>query len=202
MFYFMIRWAAVIFFKLCLWAKVYGSEHIPAKGAFIFAANHSSYLDPLLMSASTSRPLHFIARDKLLSYPLMGWVLKHANTIPVKRHGGDLSAIKNSLRLLAKGKVLAIFPEGVRTKDRKIHRAKFGIGMLVYMAKVPVVPAYIEGTFDALPRRVRTFKRRPVRIYIGKPIYFTKECAGEQTREAYQLISDEIMREIAGLDPR
>ena len=199
MFYFIIRWVSLIFFKLRLWFKVEGGERIPVKGAFIFAANHSSYLDPLFMAASTSRPLHFITRIKLLSYPVIGWILKHANTIPVKSHGRDLSVIKDSLRLLAKGKALGIFPEGTRTKDRKLKQVKSGVGMLVYMAKVPVVPAYIEGAFDALPRRVKTFKRHPVRVYIGKPIYFTKECAEEQTKETYQRISDEIMRQIAEL---
>jgi 1-acyl-sn-glycerol-3-phosphate acyltransferase len=199
MFYFMIRLYSRIFLRLRLWFKVEGSEHIPAKGAFLFAANHSSYLDPLCMAASTSRPLYFIARIKLLSYPVIGWILKHANTIPVKNHGRNLSVIKDSLRLLAKGKALGIFPESTRTKDRKLKRAKPGAGMLVYMAKVPVVPAYIEGTFDALPRRVRTFKRHPVRIYIGQPIHFTSECSGKQSKEVYQRISDEIMRQIAML---
>jgi len=199
MFYFIIRWASLIFVKLRLWFKVEGGEHIPAKGAFIFVANHSSYLDPLLMAASTSRPLYFIIRIKLLSYPVIGWILKHANTIPVKSHGRDLSVIKDSLRLLAKGKALGIFPEGTRTKNRELKQAKSGVGMLVYMAKVPVVPAYIEGTFDALPRRVKTFKRHPVRVYIGKPIYFTKKCAEGQTKATYQRISDEIMRKIAEL---
>ena len=199
MFYFIIRWAFRIFFKLRLWFKVEGAERIPAKGAFIFAANHSSYLDPLILAASTSRPLHFITRVKLLEYPVIGWILKRANTIPVKSHGRDLSAIKDSLRLLAKGKAVGIFPEGTRTKDRKMKRGKFGVGMLAYMAKVPVVPAYIEGAFEALPRRVRTFKRHSVRVYIGKPIYFTREWEIEPSREIYQRISDEIMRQIAEL---
>ena len=202
MFYFIIRWASLIFFKLRLWFKVEGREHIPAKGAFIFAANHSSYLDPFLLAAASCRTLHFITRDKVLKYPVLGWILKHSNTIPVKRHGVDLGAIKDSLRLLAKGKALGIFPEGTRTKDRKLKRAKSGVGMLVYMAKVPVVPAYIEGAFDAMPRRPKTFKRHPVKVYIGKPVYFTKECAGEHTRETYQRISDEIMRHIAVLKPK
>ena len=195
----MIRWASLIFLKLRLWLKVEGKEHIPAKGAFIFAANHSSYLDPLILASSTSRPLHFIVRIKLLSYPVVGWILKHSNTIPVKSHGRDLSVIKDSLRSLAKGKALGIFPEGTRTKDKKLKQAKSGVGMLVYKAKVPVVPAYIEGAFDALPRRVRTFKRHPVHVCIGKPIDFSKEYAGEQTKETYQRISDEIMRQIAQL---
>lgn len=199
MFYFIIRWSSLIFAKLFLWFKVEGKENIPAKGAFIFAANHSSYLDPFLLTASTSRPLHFITRAQILSPTLLGWVFKHANAIPVKGHGKDLSVIKGSLRLLAKGKGIAIFPEGTRSKDRKLKTAKSGVGILAYMAKVPVVPAYIEGAFDVLPRQIKTFERHPVRIYIGKPVYFTKEYAEEQTKEIYQRISDKIMRQITEL---
>ena len=104
MFYFIIRWASLAFFKLRLWFKVEGKEHIPAKGAFIFAANHSSYLDPFLLTASTSRPLHFVTRAQILAPTFLGWVFKHANAIPVKGHGKDSGVIKKSLRLLAKGK--------------------------------------------------------------------------------------------------
>ena len=199
MYYWMIRWGSIIFFKLFLRAKVYGKENIPAKGAFIFAANHTSYLDPFLLTVSTKRPLYFITRDKVLSKTIFGWIMRHANTIPVKRRGGDLSAIRESLRVLAKGNVLGIFPEGTRSKDRTLKRAKSGVGMIVYKAKVPVVPAYIEGTFDALPRGTKTFKRLPVRINIGKAVYFTKEYTGEQGKEVYKKISDEIMFQISEL---
>jgi len=199
MFYFIIRWASIIFFKTRLSFNATGGRHIPSKGAFILAANHCSYLDPFLLTASTHRPLHFITRAKILTLPFLGWVFKHANTIPVKSRGRDLKAIKDSLKVLAKGKVLAIFPEGTRTKDRKLKEAKSGVGMIAYMAKVPVLPAYIDGTFDAMPRGFKTFKRHPVRIYIGKPVYFKKEYDEKQSRETYQRISDEIMRHIAEL---
>ena len=202
MLYCIIRWIALIFFKLFLWFRVKGSENVPVKGGFIIAANHSSSLDPPLLAVSIRRSIHFIMRDMLLYFPVLGFVLKNCKTIPMKRHGLDLGAIKSALRVCEQGGVLGIFPEGTRTKDRKLKRAKPGIGMLAYKTKVPVVPAYIEGAFDVLPRRPKTFKRHPVRIYIGKPIYFTKECAEEQNRETYQLISDEIMRQIAVLKPK
>lgn len=199
MFYFLIRWCSLIFLKLYLWLRIDGAKNIPEKGPFILAANHSSYLDPLILAASIDRPLHFVMRDKLLAFPLLGWILKRSNTIPVKRHGRDMAAVKKALGVLKDGRVLAIFPEGTRTKDRKLKRAKTGIGMFVYKAKAPVVPAYIEGAFDAMPRRVKTLKRHPVRLYIGKSINFKKECAMEQGKDAYQRIADGIMDHIAEL---
>ena len=98
MFYFMIRWASMIFAKSFLHFKAEGAGHIPAKGGFILAANHSSYLDPFLLTASTSRPLHFISRAQILTPTPLGWIFKHANAIPMKGHGQDLNVIKRSLR--------------------------------------------------------------------------------------------------------
>lgn len=200
MVYFIIKFTSLIFFKLYIGFRVYGKKNVPRKGAFILAANHSSYLDPLLLAASFKRSLHFITRDRVLRAPIIGWFLKYANTIPVKRHGRDISAIKEALSILSKGKVLAVFPEGTRSKNRKFKKAKPGIGFLVYKAKVPVVPVYIEGSFDAQPRGIKTLKRHPIRIHIGRPIDFRRKCAKPQGTELYQGISDEIMQKIAALN--
>ena len=198
MIYFIVRLFSLALSKY-FWCRFEGKENLPAKGPFILAANHSSYLDPLLLGASTNHFLHFIVRDKLLNFPVVGWVLKRCCTIPIKRHGNNIGAIKDAVRVLKKGNVLAMFPEGTRTKDRKLKRAKSGVGMIVSMAKAPVVPVYIKGTFDALPRRLRTLKRLPVQIHIGKPIDFSKKHDQKRGQELYQAISDEIMQHIAAL---
>jgi len=119
------------------------------------------------------------------------------NTFPVRRGEGDVSAIKTALKLLKTGRPLVIFPEGTRTEDRQLQRGKPGIGLIVAKAGVPVVPAYIEGSFDAMPRGTKRIRRSPVKVYIGKPIYFKHDITGKLGREAYQKISDRIMAEIA-----
>ncbi len=197
MFYPILRVLFILFFKLYLKPTVIGLENIPKKGPFIFTANHASYLDPPLVSAYINRNLYFMAREELLKSPVIGWVLKHAHTFAVKRHGRDLNAIKTSLKVLISKNGLVIFPEGTRTKNRLLKRAKPGVGFLVYKSRAPVIPCYIEGTFDAMPRRIRTFKPSPVKMYIGKPIDFTKELHKNPTPELYQEISDKIMKEIA-----
>ncbi len=199
MVYLIIKFSSLIFFKLYLGFKVYGKENIPKSDAFILAANHASYIDPLLLAASFRRPLHFMARERLLKAGLTGRLLRYANTISVKRHGMDMSAIKKSLAVLREGKILAVFPEGTRSKDRKLKMAKPGTGFIVSKTKVPVVPAYIEGSFDAQPRSLRTLNRHPVNIYIGRPVYFDEETIKTYGDSPYQGIGDEIMRRIAAL---
>ena len=196
MFYYAIRGLTRVFAGHYLSLKVTGAGHVPSKGAFILAANHSSYLDAPLLSAAVPRAVRFIMRDKLLEFPLLGFVLKHAGAIPIKRRGMDLGAMKKALLTLKKGGVIGIFPEGTRSKNRQLKKAKSGIGALAAKAGVPVLPVYIDGAFDAMPRRVRTFKRHPVKVHIGRPVSFGDEYGDRKDRDRYARIADGIMREI------
>jgi len=200
MFYSLIKSGSKLFFKFYLKSKVYGRSNIPRKGSFILASNHVSYLDPLLLAATFRRNLNFIARDKLLKASYIGWVLKHANTIPVSRQGKELESLKKALKILKDGKVLAIFPEGTRSKNGRIKSAKPGVGFLVYKANVPVLPVYIGGTFEAQPRGIKTLKRKPVEVRIGKVLDFRHIDADRSRRDVlYQKISDDIMEKISEL---
>lgn len=200
MVYWLIKFFSSLFFKCYLGITVSGRGHVPRYGAYIVAANHASYLDPLILAAVFQSPLHFLTRDKVLSAPILGRVLRHANTISVKRQGRDIGAVKKSLKVLEKGRVLAIFPEGTRSRTGRLKRAKPGVGLLVFKAKVPVVPVYIEGSFQAQPRGIKTLRRHPIRVYIGRPAYYHRKQEGRRGGERYQVIGDEIMRHIAALE--
>lgn len=182
--------------------KVVGRGNIPKKGPFILVSNHMSYLDPPLLGAAVYRSLNYMARDNLFKRPYSGRVMRNVHAFPVKRGKGDLSAMREALRILGAGKPLVIFPEGTRSKDKNLKSVKRGVGFIVSKAKVPVIPAYIEGTFDALPRGIMTLRRHPVRVYIGKEIDFTKGYSGADTKDQYQRLSDEVMLGIAQLKDR
>jgi len=188
-----------IFIKFYLGLKVVGRKNVPKKGAFIFVSNHVSYLDPIILGTSVYRSLNYMARENLFSTPRMAWAMRGVHAFPVKRSKGDLKAIKQALAILKENKPLVIFPEGTRSKDKNLKRGKPGVGFIVSKAKVPVVPAYIEGSFDALPRNVKTLKRRPIKIYIGEPIKFDTVTTAKRDKEIYQKISDEVMDRIAAL---
>jgi 1-acyl-sn-glycerol-3-phosphate acyltransferase len=197
-----IGWSLfLIFFKCYLHRKVVGRENVPAKGAFIFASNHSSYFDPILLGTAIFRSLNYMARDNLFRKRCFGWVMRQLHSFPVKRNAGDLGAIKTALKVLKKGKPLVVFPEGTRTKDENLKRGKPGIGYIVVKSRVPVVPAYIAGSFRALPRGAGTLKRYPVTVYIGRPLYFDRYF-GKRDKAVYQAISNEIMERISELKRR
>lgn len=195
-----IGWSVfLIFFKLYLGFKVVGRENVPRNGPFIFVSNHVSYFDPILLGTSVYRSLNYMARENLFKRSCFGWIMRQLHAFPVKRHGGDLGAIKKSLEILAKGNPLVIFPEGTRSKDKRLKYGKPGVGFLVSKANVPVIPAYVAGSFDALPRGPNTLKRRPVAVYIGAPVFFDSSYFQKRDKDSYRKISDEIMRRIAQL---
>jgi len=191
-----------IFFRIYLSVKVIGRENIPAKGAFILVSNHMSYLDPPLLGISVYRSLNYMARDNLFKRPCFGRIMRNVHAFPVKRGKGDLFALREALRILGEGKPLVIFPEGTRSKDKRLRPVKRGVGFIVSRAKVPVIPAYIDGSFDALPRSIRTLRRHPVRVYIGKEISFTEDNSGAKSKDLYQRLSDEVILSIAQMKDR
>ena len=147
------RFVLLIFLKLFFKFKVEGVRHVPKKGGFILVCNHVSYLDPAVLGVACPRPVSFMARDTLYHNRLLGLWMKLVNVIPVKRDSADFSAIKKGLRVVQKGKGLAIFPEGTRRIPEKAFiNPEPGAGFLADKGRVPVIPAFVSGTYEALPK--------------------------------------------------
>lgn len=130
-----------------------GCDSVPTTGPLLIIANHQSYLDPPLISTGiTRRNIDFIARAGLFRNRLFGWLIGTLNSIPITEQGGDTAAMKEALRRLADGKAVLLFPEGSRTHDGAMTPFKRGVAVLVKRAMCPVLPAAIEGAYDAWPR--------------------------------------------------
>ena len=176
--------------KLFFRFKTEGRENIPAKGAFILAANHVSYLDPIAVGAGCPRPVHFMARDNLFVHPFLSAWLKAVEVIPLKRNAADLSAIKEGLRIVRKGGALALFPEGTRrTKESMYLNPEPGVGFLAAKGEVPVIPVFVSGTDKAMPRQARSLRLAKISVRFGREIHI-------EGGKPYQEISDLIMANI------
>ena len=169
------------FSKLVLWLifriryglQVRGQEHVPARGPFIVASNHISFLDPPLLGVACPRRLRFLARADLFHRPLLGCYLRSIGVMPIKRGEADLAAVRAALLRLERGEGVAIFPEGNRQLTGRLGTAKRGVGLLAITARVPVVPVLVQGTFEALPPRASRLQPSKIRVAFGPPIAYT-----------------------------
>lgn len=189
------------FFRLLYGFRTSGVENIPAEGGLVIASNHASYFDPeLLGSANTVRQVGFMAKEELFKVPLFGALILSLGALPIKRGGVDRNLFRTFGELLKVRKLaLVVFPEGTRTHDGKLGKAKRGIGALCLAAGVPVVPAYISGSYDVWPR-FRRFPRLRGRIEVrfGPPIQWSD---GElnATGDANKALADLIINKIEEL---
>lgn len=151
-----------------LWdLRARGLEHVPRDGPAIVVANHQSFLDPPAHGiALRDRPFRPIARASLFRSRIGGAWLRSVGVIPLKDEGGDAAAIREALDALKRGRIVLIYPEGSRSPDGAMMPFESGVSLIVRRAKVPVVPAAIEGAFDAFPRgrAVPRFGRIAVRF--------------------------------------
>jgi 1-acyl-sn-glycerol-3-phosphate acyltransferase len=197
----------------CLFAtyfrwRVFHPERVPANGPVILASNHATFLDPPLVGSGVTRDINYMARKSLFRYPGVGWILRTVNAVPVDRDGGGAAGLKAILDRLRAGGGIVLFPEGTRTKDGNLQPARSGIGLVVAKSEAPVVPVRVFGTFDAKWKRIKLLRPPRLAIKYGRPMQFerlraeAKDCPKARLKEIYQEIADEIMAEIARLEPR
>ena len=202
-----LYWLARGFVYFCLLLKyrmrVFGREHVPARGGAVIVANHCSYLDPPVMGGANSRRVvHFLARDTLFSNPIAKWFFPRVGVIALDRTKGDLGALKKAIATLKDGKVLGLFPEGTRSPDGKMRAAKGGIGFLIAKGNVPVVPLHISGTFAAFPKGANKFRPSRIVARYGPAISPEEILAAMPKKKDYEAVGALVMRRIAELaDP-
>jgi 1-acyl-sn-glycerol-3-phosphate acyltransferase len=200
-------WGYRALFKFYFRWRVYNAERVPLEGAVILASNHASYLDPPLVGAGVRRGINYLARENLFRFPVMGWVLRQWQVVPVDRDGGGAAGLRAILERLLAGGAIILFPEGTRTRNGKLQPARSGIGLTVIKSTAPVVPARVFGTFEAYGRQLRIPRPRRVAVKYGRPMLFevlraeAKVCSKQRLKEIYQEVADEILAAIARLEP-
>lgn len=192
MFYSVLKILFRVLFKIFLRLEVKGAENIPQTGPLVIASNHLSLLDPPLIGVAATRKIHFMAKQELF-VPVLGSIYKELGAFPVKRGGADRAAIKHGIDLLLAGKVLAIFPEGTRSKTGALGKAEPGALMMAGKAKAAIIPTCIKGS--DLKRQGRLWPK--VCVSFGNPIYFPQDII--LTKECLHELTDLLMLEIKRL---
>jgi 1-acyl-sn-glycerol-3-phosphate acyltransferase len=195
-----LRLTTTWFISLYFHTKGYGIENIPNSGPFVVVSNHASFLDPYLIGyTSLKREVGFMAKEELFRVPLFGWIIKYCGAFPVKRGSRDEAAIQQFHDFLHSGKPLVVFPEGTRTFTGELQPAKKGIGMLLYNAKVPVIPAYIAGTYDCWPKGKLLPRPGKTSVTYGLPIPLDDLYRQKAEKTTYHKIAERLMEHISKL---
>ena len=190
--------------RYCRPMTIEGRENLRGfKGAAIVIANHSSHFDtPVVLSALPESIRGKIAlaaaADKFYASrrKRTWWYSLFLNTFPVHR-GGGIKQLDYPLSLLRRGWSILIFPEGGRSRSGQVQKFKAGPAIMAMQAKVPVIPIYIEGLRNVMPKGQREPRPAAVSARIGKPI----SLAGITSVGDATLMLENAMRELAGIPP-
>jgi 1-acyl-sn-glycerol-3-phosphate acyltransferase len=193
-----LKWVIVPFMKLYV-KEAKGFENIPKEGPAILIANHSSYIDAILVryfaewyAGRTPRGIQ--SKEWLAK----GWFRRFVFLTLMKQIPTDGSVVR-ALEALIRGEALMLFPEGGRSKDGKMQKCTHtGLGVLASSTGAPVIPIGISGTFEWWPRQnmlPKLYSFKKIKMKIGKPITFT----GKKSRKSELAFQDKAMKTVAKL---
>jgi 1-acyl-sn-glycerol-3-phosphate acyltransferase len=199
--YRLLRGLARVILRLTCRLTVTGLDRLPARGGFLLASNHVSYLDPVVIAATASRQLEFIARDDLFRVGWLGWFLRCMRVVRISQQ--ETFGLRSVIHLLRSGRAVVIFPEGGLQMTGALGQPHPGAAWLAARAGVPVVPVLVRGTFEAMPPK--TVRLRPganIRVAFGAPIqYPTGRFSGTPSPAVDSRLAqawDELANEPAG----
>jgi 1-acyl-sn-glycerol-3-phosphate acyltransferase len=169
-----------------------GMEWIPRNGPLIIAANHVTYFDPFWIAVRMTRKVHFMAWDKIFTFPPAGWLFHWLGAFPVNLGSPEYSAFKAALRILKNEEALMIFPEGGRSPDGVLMEFKDGASRLALRTGAAIVPVVVHGGERVWSSRMILPRPGKVRVEYLEPIY---PCPGELDCDEADL-TDRIRRRI------
>jgi long-chain acyl-CoA synthetase len=174
--------------------KVTGAAFVPHDRNFLVVANHASHLDMGLVKVALgdegARIAALAARDYFFDTPLKrAYFENFTNLIPMEREGSLRTSLKAAAEALRRGYHLLIFPEGTRSRDGEMAPFFPTAGYLALHCGVDVLPAYLAGTYEALPKGKTLPRKKPLEVRFGPPLpvaELRRRTEGMSRSEAYR----------------
>lgn len=173
----------------------------PRGRTLILAANHASYLDPPLVGMAFPGRLRFVAWDKLFTVPVFASLIRALGAVPVSQENKNSAAglLRQVIGFIDSGYSVLIFPEGERTPDGTLLPLEGGTALISCKTGAPIVPVWIEGTFEAYPLQRRLPRPHKVTLVFGEPILpeaLLKDMPEKSKRAALQ---DELRKKLEAM---
>lgn len=193
---------------------VEGVQLIPRDGPVIIAANHRSYLDPVILAMAASRrgrKLRYLGKKEMFDAPVIGQLVRALGQIEVDRGSGDFTPLQKAIEALARGEAIGIFPQGTIPRDEDFFSPKLsgktGVARLAVATEAPVVPVALWDNEKIWPRSSKVPKvgellsRRPVYAKVGEPMYLKLPAGREEDAAVFHELTDQVMDRISSLLP-
>ena len=185
-----------------------GFERLPTDGPAILCPNHISFLDSAFLMLHVPRNISFVGKAEYMDSWKTKFLFPALGMIPIDRGGGDKSqaALDTAERVLRRGELFGIFPEGTRSRDGVLYKGRTGAARLALKVGCPIFPVGVVGTRQIQPPEARMPKvRMDCTIKIGRPINITRYRTRADDHMVLRQITDELMyeiRELTGQDYR
>lgn len=182
------------------WLRMRVEGPLPV-GPCVMVANHTSFLDPLLLGAAQPRRIVYLMTEVVWRSPALGWFYRWNRAVPLRPRGGNREALRAARDVLAQGRIVGVFPEGGLSRDGRLMLGSPGAVSLAMQAGVPIVPAGIDGASAALPPGCGVPRRARVVVRFGEPLSPAdlERLGGVDRRQRLRLATTAVMRRIAAL---
>jgi len=183
-----------LYLRLVHRLAIRGEERIPSAGPVILCANHTSYLDAMLLGLCTRRQVRFMVLRNFYDHPLLGFFIRHGGGIPVNVTGADTEAFKAALSALNQGEVIGIFPEGRLSRTGLPSPGRPGAALLAASAEAPLVPVTITGAFFVYRKGSRLPRPGAIQVTIHPPVRVERDR--KRDRNYLAKVTDQVMTRI------
>jgi acyl-[acyl-carrier-protein]-phospholipid O-acyltransferase / long-chain-fatty-acid--[acyl-carrier-protein] ligase len=183
--------------------RVEGGENIPDTGGALFVANHMSFIDALLLIASTDRPIRFLIFRAIYDLPFVKPFAKLVRAIPIsseQRPREMIKSLREASQAIRSGEIVCIFAEGQITRIGQMLPFRRGMERIIKGIEAPIVPVNLDGVWGS----IFSFERGrflwkvprslpyPVTVSFGKPMPSTSTPF--EVREAVQALQTDAYR--------
>ena len=163
-FYKIVRPITKFLFKILFRPEVKGVENIPKDGRVLLAGNHTKWLDPVMLVATSPRQIHFLAKQELFDSKI-SFIVKGMGCVSVNRKIHDKEALNNAYKYLENEKCVGIFPEGtINRTDEVIMPFKMGAVKACSKTNSVLVPFIITGEYKLFRKSIRLEFLKPMKI--------------------------------------
>ena len=191
-----------LYFRLECQGQAHLIEALQQYGQVLAVSNHASHLDlPALVTclgADVLRYFRLPGKKELFRNRFLAWFLRGLGVIPLEREMGDVTAARTLIRAIRAGESLGITPEGTRSPTGEILPFKSGFVRLALKFKLPVIPAAVVGTREALPKGASFPRRARIVVRIGEAMdlsgYAVEGTAEEREAALAEIVRQEVLR--------